>query len=146
MKKISIGLIGYGNVGAGVIKILRDRKKMLADKLGSEIAVKTVCDKDIATKRAVSVPQESLTTDFNAILNDPQIDIVAELIGGIHPAREFIVAAIKKGKHIVTANKALLAEHGRELFALAKDYNTSIYFEASVGAGILSSNPSGKGS
>lgn len=136
MKKISIGLIGYGNVGAGVIKILRDRKKMLADKLGSEIAVKTVCDKDIATKRAVSVPQESLTTDFNAILNDPQIDIVAELIGGIHPAREFIVAAIKKGKHIVTANKALLAEHGRELFALAKDYNTSIYFEASVGAGI----------
>jgi len=82
------------------------------------------------------VPKEILTTDIADIINDPQIDIVVELIGGINPAKEFISLALKKGKNIVTANKALLAEHGNELFALAKDFAKCIYFEASVGAGI----------
>jgi len=77
-----------------------------------------------------------LTTDAYEIINDPQIDVIVELVGGINPAREFITAALKKGKNIVTANKALLAEHGKELFALAADNNKCIYFEASVGAGI----------
>jgi homoserine dehydrogenase len=136
MKKIYIGLIGFGNVGCGVVKILRDRKRFLAEKIGTEIVIKKICDKDITTKRSVAVPRELLTTDISQIVNDPQIDIIVELMGGINPAREFISLALKKGKSIVTANKALLAEHGRELFALAKDCNKCIYFEASVGAGI----------
>jgi len=136
MKAINVGLIGFGNVGSGVISILRDRKTLLSEKTGSEIMIKKIFDKDITTKRKISVDKKILTSDVNEILNDPQIDIVVELIGGIHPAKEFIIEALKKGKSVVTANKALLAECGKELFALAKDRNKSIYFEASVGAGI----------
>lgn len=137
MKKVTVGLIGFGTVGAGVLKILRDRKKLLADKTGTEIVVKKVCDKDITTKRkGVTLEKSMLTTDVREIINDPQIDAVVELIGGIHPAKEFITEALKNGKSVVTANKALLAEDGRELFALARDCNKSIHFEASVGAGI----------
>lgn len=136
MEKINIGIIGYGNVGSGVVKILKERKNLLSEKIGLEINVKRICDKDIASKRNVSVDKELLTKEAKEIIDDPQIDIIVELIGGIHPAKEFITEAIKKGKNVVTANKALLAEHGKELFALAKDKGKNIYFEASVGAGI----------
>ncbi|HNQ50345.1 MAG TPA: homoserine dehydrogenase [Candidatus Omnitrophota bacterium] len=136
MKKINVGLIGFGNVGCGVVKILRDRRRLLAEKIGSEIIVRKICDKDISAKRSVSVPRDMLTSNVSDIVNDPQIDIVVELMGGINPAKEFISLALKKGKNIVTANKALLAHHGRELFALAKDCAKCIYFEAAVGAGI----------
>lgn len=136
MKKINIGLVGFGNVGSGVVKILRERKASLSDKVGVEINIAKICDKDILSKRGVSVDRAILTKDAQKIINDPQIDIVVELIGGIHPAKEFIIEALKKGKNIVTANKALLAQEGRELFAVAGDRGKSIYFEASVGAGI----------
>jgi homoserine dehydrogenase len=136
MKKINIGLIGFGNVGAGVVKILAEKKKLLSDKIGLEINIKKICDKDISSKRNVSVGRELLTRDPHDILNDAQIDIVVELIGGLHPAKEFILEALKKGKNVVTANKALLSQEGRELFAFASDCGKTIYFEASVGAGI----------
>jgi len=136
MKKINIGLIGFGNIGSGVVKILQERKGFLKEKTGHEINIKKICDKDITSKRNITVPKGLLTKDAYEIINDPQIDIVVELVGGINPAKEFIAGALKKGKHIVTANKALLAEYGRELFALASDHGRSIYFEASVGAGI----------
>ncbi len=136
MKKINVGIIGFGTVGAGVVKILRDRKKFLSDKIGTEINIKKICDKDITTKRNVSVSKDLLTTDIKDILDDSQIDVVVELIGGINPAKEFITEALKKGKHVVTANKALLSEYGKELFALANDCSKNIYFEASVGGGI----------
>lgn len=136
MEKINIGLIGFGNVGSGMIKILKDRKSLLCNKTGIEINLKKICDRDIASKRNVSVDKSLLTRDVNDILNDPQIDIVCELIGGIHPAKEYISEALKKGKNIVTANKALLAECGREILALAADKGKGVYFEASVGAGI----------
>ena len=135
MKKINIGLIGFGNVGCGVVKILQQRRSLLAQKIGIEIAIKKICDKDIATKRDVTIDKSMLTRDANEIINDPQIDIVVELIGGLG-AKEYISSALKKGKHVVTANKALLAECGRELFALAFERGKNIYFEASVGAGI----------
>jgi homoserine dehydrogenase len=136
MKKINVGIIGFGNVGTGVIKILQERKAFLNRKIGSEINIRRVCDKDISSKRKVQVDKSLLTTDAQAIINDPQIDIVVELIGGSHPAKEYIIEALKKGKNVVTANKALLASDGKELLAFACDRGKSIYFEASVGAGI----------
>lgn len=136
MRKINIGLIGFGNIGCGVVKILQQRKTLLAQKIGIEIVIKKICDKNLTLKRDVTVDKYCLEPDVNKILNDPQIDIIVELIGGINPAKEFILAALKKGKHVVTANKALLAEYGNELFAHANERGKNIYFEASVGAGI----------
>lgn len=136
MRKINVGLIGFGNVGSGVVKILRERKAFLSAKIGLEIDIKKICDKDIASKRNVAAERSLLTRNAEEVIDDPQIDIVIELIGNIHPAKEYILAALKKGKNIVTANKALLAHEGRQLFAYARDHGKSIYFEASVGAGI----------
>ncbi len=136
MERINVGLIGFGNIGSGVVKILRDRKNLISDKIGIEINIKKICDKDIVARRNVAVDKDLLTRDAKDIIDDPQIDIVVELVGGIHPAKEFIAESLKKSKNIVTANKALLAECGKELFALAKDKGKSIYYEASVGAGI----------
>lgn len=136
MKKINIGLIGFGNIGSGVIKILRNKKSFLTKKTGLNINIKKICDQDIISKRNVGVDKRLLTRDPKEILEDPQIDILVELIGGIHPAKEFISEALKNGKNVVTANKALLALHGQELFTEAIDKGKNIYFEASVGAGI----------
>ncbi|MBI5145235.1 MAG: homoserine dehydrogenase [Candidatus Omnitrophica bacterium] len=136
MKKINVGLIGFGNVGSGVVKILRERKTFLKEKIGLEINIAKICDKDIVAKRIVSVDKSLLIREPREIIHDPQIDIIVELMGGIHPAKEYIMEALKNGKNIVTANKALLAQSGKELFATALDRGKSIYFEASVGAGI----------
>ncbi|MFA6350303.1 MAG: homoserine dehydrogenase [Candidatus Omnitrophota bacterium] len=136
MKKINIGLIGFGTVGSGVVKILRDKKALISSKIGLEINIKRICDKDLSAKRNVAVDKALFTKDAMDVINDHQIDIVVELIGGINPAKEYISEAIKKGKSIVTANKALLSQYGRELFTLAIDKQKSIYFEASVGGGI----------
>lgn len=136
MKKVNIGLIGFGNIGSGVVKILRDKRALLSEKTGLDINIKKICDQDITSKRNVSVDKGILTRNAKEIIDDPQIDILVELIGGIHPAKEFISEALKKGKNIVTANKALLALHGQELFSEATDKGKNIYFEASVGAGI----------
>ncbi|MCX5705205.1 MAG: homoserine dehydrogenase [Candidatus Omnitrophica bacterium] len=136
MRKINIGIIGFGTVGSGVVKILRDKKSFLAEKTGIEICIKKICDKDLTSKRNVSIDKKLLTKSALEVINDPQIDIIVELMGGVHPAKEFIIEALKKGKNIITANKALLAQDGSELFALAADRGKSIYFESAVGAGI----------
>lgn len=136
MKKVNVGLIGFGTVGAGVAKILKEKKNFLSERIGLEICLRWVCDKDLATKRGVSVDKDILTTDAYKVIHDPQVDIVVELIGGVRPAADFITESLKNGKHVVTANKALLAHEGPRLFALASDKNRSIYFESSVGAGI----------
>ena len=136
MRTINLGLIGFGNVGSGLVKILRDKKTFLAEKVGLEINIKKICDKDIVSKRNVSVPKQMLTRDALELINDPQIDVIVELMGGLQPAKDYITEALKKGKNIVTANKALLAQYGQELFAEAADRGKGIYFEASVGAGI----------
>ena len=136
MKGINVGLIGFGNVGSGLVKIIRERQSLLKEKTGSRIILKKICDKDISSKRFISIDKGILTTNPKDILNDPQIDIVVELIGGIHPAKEYIIDALNKGKYVITANKALLAEEGEEIFSLAKQREKPVYFEASIGAGI----------
>ncbi len=136
MRRINVGLIGFGTVGAGVVKALKDRRGLLKRKTNIPIIIKKIADKNITTRRIVTVPKTMLTTDAHKILNDPAIDIVVELVGGIHPAKEFIIKALKSGKHVVTANKALLAQEGKEIFEMALANNVDIYFEASVGGGI----------
>ncbi len=98
MKKINVGLIGFGNIGSGVVKILSDRKNLLSNKIGLDINIKKICDKDLSSKRNVTVDKSLFTKDAKEIINDPQIDIIVELIGGIHPAKEYITEALKKGK------------------------------------------------
>jgi homoserine dehydrogenase len=136
MKRINIGLVGFGTVGSGVVKVLKERHALLAKKSGVEITLRRICDLDLRRKRVVSVERRLLTSHVSDILEDESIDIVIELIGGLHPAKEIILRALKKGKHIVTANKALLAEYGEEIFKAAKASQRAIGFEASVGGGI----------
>jgi len=136
MRKVNIGLLGFGNVGSGLIRILRERKKLLKEKIGVELVIKRICDKDIRTKRGIKINRQLLTSEVKEFLADKDIDVVVELIGGVHPAKEFVIAALKNKKHIVTANKALLAEEGGEVFRVAQRNKRSVYFEASVGAGI----------
>src|SRR3989338_5504571 len=100
MKKIDVGLIGFGNVGSGVVKILSDRKNFLSNKIGLEINIKKICDKDISSRRNVAVGKSHFTKDAKEIINDPQVDIIVELMGGIHPAKEYIAEALKKGKSV----------------------------------------------
>lgn len=136
MEKINIGIIGFGTVGSGVIRTLLAKPQFLEKKTGAKLVLKAVCDNDIKRKREVKVDAALLTDDANTLLHDPDINIVVELIGGIHPAKEFILEAFRRGKHVVTANKALLAEYGEEIFQAAKKANVDLYFEASVGGGI----------
>lgn len=136
MKKIQIGIVGFGTVGTGVLKILRSSSKMIRERLGATIVVRKIADLDIKSDRGIKVDKNLLTTDVGEVLNNPSIDLVVELIGGFEPARTVILSAIEKGKHVVTANKALLAEHGIELFEAAHKRKVDIGFEGSVAGGI----------
>ena len=136
MKEIKLGLIGFGTVGAAVVRILQANASLIEQRLGGKMRLHKVADVDLERDRGVEVPQEVLTADANVVLDDPEIAVVMELIGGIEPARTFILKAMKTGKHVVTANKALLAQHGAEIFAAAQEYGVRIGFEASVGGGI----------
>ncbi|MBI5186544.1 MAG: homoserine dehydrogenase [Nitrospinae bacterium] len=136
MKSIYIGLIGFGTVGAGVVKTLQMNGDIIAKRVGAEIRFKRIADLDLGRDRGVQVDRSILTTNAEEILNDPDINIVLELMGGYHPAREFILKGIENGKNIVTANKALLAKHGDEIFAAVEKKGVCIGFEASVGGGI----------
>jgi homoserine dehydrogenase len=136
MKEIKIGLIGFGTIGAGVVKLLDRNGRLLEEKLGTKLSLKKIADLDITTDRGVKVEPGILTTNADEILTDPEISIVIELIGGYEPARSFVLKAIANGKHIVTANKALLAVHGEEIYAAAARQGVEVLFEAAVGGGI----------
>ncbi len=136
MKKISIGLIGFGTIGTGVIKLLRDNGALISERVGAEICLRKIADIDIRRSRGITVDDSLLTTEAAEILSDPGIDIVVELMGGYEPARTFILDAIRRKKHVVTANKALLATHGDEIFQNAVRQGVNIGFEASVGGTI----------
>lgn len=133
---IHVGIIGFGTVGTGVIKILFQKQRELEEKIGFPIVIEKVADLDIKRERGITLPQNVIVTDSGEVIDSPSIDIVVELIGGIHPAKEFILRAIKNGKHVVTANKALLATEGHEIFKIAYENNIEIGFEAAVAGGI----------
>ncbi|MBI1871474.1 MAG: homoserine dehydrogenase [Chlamydiae bacterium] len=136
MDSIKVGLIGFGTIGTGVVRILQENSELMTSRSGVQLELVKIADRDLKRKRTVEVNPSSLTTDAEEILRDPQIQIVIELVGGIHPAKEFILKALKQGKHVVTANKALLAEHGKELLETAARLGKNLFFEASVGGGI----------
>ncbi len=136
MKPINVGLIGFGTVGEGVVRLLTERPELLSRRLGVPLVLKRVADIDPARPRKLSLPPGVFTDRNQDILDDPEIDIVVELIGGTTAARDLVLAAISRGKHVVTANKALLALHGNELFAAAAASQVEVAFEASVCGGI----------
>lgn len=136
MQTIRVGLIGWGTVGCGVIQVLRENARCIENRLGVSLELIRVADIDLTTPRPVPVPAEILTTRAEDILEDPEVQIVIELIGGIEPAGSFIRKALENKKHVVTANKALLAHHGNDLFEIARQNRCSIGFEASVAGGI----------
>lgn len=135
MKKsvINIGLLGFGTVGSGVVKVLQEKAKFFEEHLGLKLILKKIVDKDITTKRDVEVDDSILSTNPEDILKDTEIKVVIELIGGYEPARTFVLSALQQGKSVVTANKAMLAKYWDEIFLRFGD---KVYFEASVGGGI----------
>lgn len=136
MKEIKLGLLGFGTIGTGVVKLVTQNASLLEDKLGARLTLKRVADLDLTTDRGVALAPGVLTNDAHALLDDPEIDIVIELIGGYEPARTFVLRAIENGKHVVTANKALLAVHGGEIYAAAARKGVEVLYEAAVGGGI----------
>jgi homoserine dehydrogenase len=135
-KEIGIGLLGFGTIGAGVVRGLQESADILQDRLGARLVLRRIADVDLQRDRGVQVDPSILTTDANEVINDPKVQIVVELIGGTGIAKDLVMKALEAGKPVVTANKALLAKYGREVFALAKKKNADIYFGASVGGGI----------
>jgi homoserine dehydrogenase len=136
MKTIKVGMIGFGTIGAGVAKILSENSEIIKKRLGAGVELVKVADLDITTDRGVKLAPGVLTTSAEEVINHPEINVLIELIGGYEPARKFLLQAIEQGKHVVTANKALLAKHGDELFSAVAEKGVSIGFEASIGGAI----------
>jgi homoserine dehydrogenase len=136
MKEVNVGFIGFGTIGTGVVRLLKQNEDLIAKKLGAKLVMKKIADIDITTSRGIKINKGVLTKNANEIINDKDISIVIELMGGYEPARTFVLEAIHQGKNVVTANKALLATHGNEIFAAAQKNAVYIGFEASVGGTI----------
>ncbi len=132
---MKIGLMGLGTVGTGVVHLINQNGKNIEKKLGEKIEIKKILVKDPNKKRA-SFAEGKITFDANDILEDEEIDVVVEVMGKEHPALEYIIKALKKGKHVVTANKEVIAVHGKELIKLATENKVNLLYEASVGGGI----------
>ncbi len=133
---LQIGLAGFGNVGAGVFKNIEKNRALLRERTGRDLVIRRIVVRDPNKAREFPVPSDLVTTDLDELISDPEIDIVVELIGGTDRAFQLVKDALKAKKIVVTGNKALLADHGKELFALAEEHRTPIYFEAAVAGGI----------
>jgi homoserine dehydrogenase len=136
MKSVKVGLIGFGTVGKGVVRVLQENAGIIRERLGFPLELTRIADKDTASDRGVAIAPGLLTGDARALIEDPSIPIVIELVGGLSPAKEFILEALRRGKCVVTANKALLAHAWEEIFGAAAAGGGAIGFEASVGGGI----------
>jgi len=136
MKPINVGLLGIGTVGGGTFQVLKRNEEEITRRAGRPIRISVVADKNLAHAREVTGGSVKLTDDAFTVVSDPEVDIVVELIGGYGVARELVLKAIDNGKHVVTANKALLAVHGNEIFAAAQKKGVMVAFEAAVAGGI----------
>ena len=135
MREIKIGMLGFGTVGTGVVRVLRENEQEIMAKTGAKLCLKTVLVRDAKKKRPY-MEGLHLTEDIEEILQDEEIDIVIELLGGIHPAREYMLRAMEKGKNVVTANKDVVAQFGKDMFETMEKHGVDFHFEASVGGGI----------
>jgi len=133
---VGVGLVGLGTIGTGVVKVLQRNGAVIAERLGSPLRLVRIADLDLERDRGVDLAGIRFDSDADGLLDDPDVKIVVELIGGYDAARRLILAAIERGKHVVTANKALLAAHGAEIFEAAQARGVDVAFEASVGGGI----------
>jgi len=136
MHQVNLGMVGGGTVGSGVFHALQLNGELMASRIGARVTVRKIAVKAFDEPRPYEIPASYMTTDWQTVVNDPQIHIVAELAGGTTLARTVILTALKLGKPVITANKALLSAHGEELFAAAQKHGTNLYYEASVCGGI----------
>jgi len=136
MKEVKIGLIGYGTIGQGVVKLLRENQKEIQARIGAKLVLVGVVDKDWKRPRKVSLPKGLRLNSAYQLIHHPEVDIIIELVGDFPGVKDIIIDSLKAKKPVVSANKAILSKYGKEIFAVAKKYHTSIYFEASVGGGI----------
>lgn len=136
MKELNIALLGLGTVGSGVVKIIEENRQQIIDTLNKDIVIKHILVRDKTKKRPINISRYHLTEDVNEILNDDSIDIVIEVMGGIEPTVDWLRNALKSGKHVITANKDLLAVHLKLLEDLAEEKGLALKFEASVAGGI----------
>jgi homoserine dehydrogenase len=136
MQQVNLGIIGGGTVGGGVFEALQRNGALMGSRLGISLKISRVAVRDLKKNRGAKIPRHLLTADWREVVCDPGINLVAELIGGTTIAREVVLTALKLGKPVITANKALLSAHGEEIFAAAKKYGANLYYEASVAGGI----------
>jgi len=136
MQQVNLGMIGGGTVGSGVVHALQQNGALMASRIGVNVALRKVAVKAFDERRPYTIPHALMTTNWREVVEDSDVHIVSELVGGTTLAREIILTALKLGKPVVTANKALLSAHGEELFAAAKKYGANLYYEASVCGGI----------
>lgn len=136
LKPVRVGLLGLGTVGSGVVRIIEGHQEDLVRQIGCPIEIVKIAVKNMDKTRSIEVAQDKLTEDPHELINDPDIEIIVEVMGGIEQSRELIIAALRKGKHIVTANKDLMALHGHEILKIAAQHSCDVFYEASVAGGI----------
>jgi homoserine dehydrogenase len=136
MKPVKVGLLGLGTVGTGVVRIVEGHQEDLSSQVGSPITIERIAVKHLEKYRSINVDQNKLTEDPWAVIRDPEIDVIVEVMGGIEQTKAYILEALERGKHIVTANKDLMALHGAEILAKAQEKQCDVFYEASVAGGI----------
>jgi homoserine dehydrogenase len=136
MQSVNIGILGLGTVGSGVYELLGKNGDLISTRSDVRVTVKMIADIDSSKKKEYSIPDNIFSVEASDVIESPDIDVVVELIGGTTVARELMLKAMRNGKHVVTANKALLAEHGKEIFSTALANDVNLGYEASVGGGI----------
>ncbi|WP_342042452.1 homoserine dehydrogenase [Bacillus sp. OTU2372] len=136
MEAISIGLLGLGTVGSGVVQIIKNHQDKLIHQVGCPVVIKKILVQDVHKSRPVYVDPTILTSNPEEIILDQDIDVVIEVMGGVHETKDYLITALRQGKHVVTANKDLMALHGSELLTVASEYGCDLYYEASVAGGI----------